>query len=63
MGASSFHVFGHLGKRLAGKQFAADATMKQAVTFWLQAPDGNFFYAGIQAFVVWWDRCLHVTRE
>jgi hypothetical protein len=28
MGASNFHLFGHVRKCLAGRQFAADATMK-----------------------------------
>jgi hypothetical protein len=37
--------------------------MKEAVTFWLQVHDDSFFYAGIQALVVWWDRHLHVTGE
>jgi hypothetical protein len=32
---SDFHLFGPLKKHLAGKRFAKDADMKQAVTYWL----------------------------
>jgi hypothetical protein len=35
---------------MADKRFAADADVKQAVT-WLQTLDTDFFYAGIQALV------------
>jgi hypothetical protein len=45
---SGFHLFG-LIKHLAGKWFAADINMKQAVTSWIQTFDTNFFYAGMQA--------------
>jgi hypothetical protein len=43
-----------LKKHLAGRRFATDADVKQAVTSWQQTLDINFFYAGIQAVVSWW---------
>jgi hypothetical protein len=36
---SNLNLFGLLKKALAGKQFAADARLKPAVTSWLQALD------------------------
>jgi hypothetical protein len=33
------------------KQFAADASVKQAVTSWLRTFDSDFFYAWIEALV------------
>jgi hypothetical protein len=44
---SDFNLFGLLKKHQAGKNFAADANIKQAVTSWLQTLDSSFFYAGI----------------
>jgi hypothetical protein len=49
MEPTDFHLFGLLKKHLAGKQFATDANVKQAVTSRLQLLDTNFFYTGIQA--------------
>jgi hypothetical protein len=43
-------------KHLAGKAYATDADVKQAVTSWLRKLDTNFFSAGIQAFVPQWDK-------
>jgi hypothetical protein len=45
---SDFHLFGPLKKQLAGKQFAKDADIKQAVT-WLQTLDTDFFYIKTKA--------------
>jgi hypothetical protein len=42
-------------KCLAGKEFATDANVKQAVTFWPQTFDNGFSYAVIQALVPWWN--------
>jgi hypothetical protein len=36
---------------LSGKQFAADADVKQDVTSWLHSPQTDFFYARMQAWV------------
>lgn len=45
-------------KCLAGKQFATECDVKQAVTFWLQTLDIHLCCAVIQALVSWWDECL-----
>jgi hypothetical protein len=46
-----FSLSGPVKKHLAGKQFATDTDMKQAVTSWLQTLDTNFFHIRIQALV------------
>jgi histone-lysine N-methyltransferase SETMAR len=55
---SDFHLFGPLKKQLGGRQFATDGEVQQAVMSWLQALDTDFFYAGIDALVYRWDKCL-----
>jgi hypothetical protein len=44
---SDFNLIELLKKHQAGKNFVADANIKQAVTSWLQILDSSFFYAGI----------------
>jgi histone-lysine N-methyltransferase SETMAR len=51
---SDFHLFGRLEKHLGGRRFPTDGEVQQAVMSWLQAPDTDFFYAG----VYWWDKCF-----
>jgi hypothetical protein len=46
------NLFGSPKKSLAGKQFATDTDIKQAITFWLQTLDTNFVHAEIQALVL-----------
>jgi hypothetical protein len=47
-----------LKKHLGGRRFATDGEVQQDVLPWLQALDTDFFYAGIDALVYWWDKCL-----
>jgi hypothetical protein len=47
-----------LKKHLGGRRFATDGEVQQAVMYWLQALDTDFFYAGIDALVYLWDKCL-----
>jgi hypothetical protein len=54
---SDFHLFGLLKKHLGGRRFTTDE-VQQAVTSWLQALDTDFFYAGRDALVYQWDKCL-----
>jgi hypothetical protein len=61
MRPSDFHVFGAVMKHLAGKHFATDSNMKQAVTSSLQTLDTSFLYIRIQALVLWWDKGLSVN--
>jgi hypothetical protein len=48
MGTSDFHLFVPLKKKMAEKRFAREASMKQAVTSWLETLDSDFFYARLQ---------------
>jgi hypothetical protein len=47
-----------LKKHLGGRQFTTDSEVQQAVVSWLQVLDTDFFYAGIDALVYRWDKCL-----
>jgi hypothetical protein len=47
-----------LKKHLGGRRFATDGEVQQAITSWLQAIDNDIFYAGTDALVYWWDKCL-----
>ena len=40
-----------------------DASMKQAVTSWLQTHHTDFLYTRIQALVPWWDRSVNVSGK
>lgn len=53
---SDLHPFGCRKKQLACKTFATDADVKQAVTSRLQIIDIDFFKAGLQALVSWWQK-------
>jgi hypothetical protein len=55
---SDFHLFGPLKKHLGGRRFATDGKVQQTVMSWLQALDTDFLYAGIDALVYRWDKCL-----
>jgi hypothetical protein len=50
---SDFHLFRFFKKYLAGKRFAKDAEVKQAVISWLglRTLEKDFFYAGMKALV------------
>jgi hypothetical protein len=39
--------YGSTNKQLAGKQFATDTNVKQAVTSWLHTPDNDFHFTRI----------------
>jgi len=53
---SDFNVFVTHMKHLAGKQFAVNTDLKQAVTFWLQTLGTDFCYTGIQNLVSWYKK-------
>jgi len=42
--------YGPINKHLAGKQFATDTDVKQAVTSWLQALDNDLHFTGYKPF-------------
>jgi len=60
---SDLHLFGSLKKHLAGKGFATDADVKQAVTSCLQTLDTYLFYAGTQVLVPRWVRYWNVIVD
>jgi len=60
---SDFNLFAPLKKHLAGKRFATDADVKQAVTSCLSTLNTNFFCGGIKALVPRRDRRLNVDGE
>jgi len=62
MGSSDIHLFGHLNKHLAGKQFATDANVKQAVTSYRHIIP-VFFYAEIQPSLLRWNKFLSVSDD
>jgi hypothetical protein len=43
---------------MSGSRLEKDAEMKQAVTFWLQTLDTDFFHASTKALVSQWQKCL-----
>ena len=47
MWPSDFQIYGPRKKHLAGKRFAADGGVKQAVASCLQTLDSDFFYGGM----------------
>jgi hypothetical protein len=55
---SDFRLFGPLKRHLGGRRFATNSEVQQVVMSWLQALDTDFFYAGIDALVYRWDKCL-----
>jgi hypothetical protein len=48
---------------MAGKRFATDAEVKQAVTTRKEAHHIGLFYTGAEALVLRWDRWLNVNGE
>ena len=60
--ASELHLFGHLKKHLAGRWFAADTDVEQAVTSRLQWLDISVIYARIQVLMPWWNRYVTVNH-
>jgi hypothetical protein len=62
MESSAIHLFVHLNKHLAGKQFATDANLKQVVTSCLQTYT-CFIYAKIHPSVLRWNKYLSASDD
>jgi hypothetical protein len=60
---SGLHLFGPFKKYVAGRRFATDADMTEAVTSWLQTLDTDFFCVRIQFLVSQWDRYFNVSGD
>jgi hypothetical protein len=63
MGCTDCQFSEPTNKHLAGKQFATDTDVKQAVTSWQQTLDNDLHYTGVQAFLSWWDKCLNISGD
>ena len=59
---SVVHLCGPLKNYLAGKRFATDADVKQAVTYWPQTRI-DLFHAVTQTLVLRWGKCLNVNGD
>ena len=55
---SDYHLFLHMKRFLAGKQFHSDAEVKTTVNNWLQQQAVDFFDTGIQKLVTRYNKCL-----
>ena len=60
-GSNDFRLFGAVKNHLTCKQLVADTDMKQAVASWLRIAGADLFWAGLQTFVPWWDKCFNVV--
>jgi len=60
---SDFSFFVLFRKYLANKWFATATDMKEVFISLLRTLDTNFFHTGIQALVLWWDKCLNVSGD
>jgi hypothetical protein len=55
--------FPSLKKQPAGQWYATDGDMHYTVVYWLQVLDSDFFHSGIDALVLWWDKCLNTHGD
>jgi len=55
---SDYHLFLHMKRFLAGKQFRSDAEVETTVNNWLQQQAVDFFDTGIQKLVTRYNKCL-----
>ena len=58
---SDFHLFGPL-KHLTGERFPDDA-LERAVCAWFRQQPQEFYAAGFQGLVKWWDKCLNLCED
>jgi hypothetical protein len=58
---SDSHLYRPHQKHLAGRQFAVDGDMKQAITSWMQTLGTRFFCTGMQTLVPQWGKCLNIN--
>jgi len=50
-------------RQMAGKYFATDPDVKQAVTSWLQTLNTSFFYARMYSLVLRWNKCINFNGD
>jgi len=57
------HLFGTLKQHLSGELFPDDVALQRAVCAWFQLQPQEFYAAGFQGLVKWWDRCLNLYGD
>jgi hypothetical protein len=55
---SDFHLFLHLKKHLAGKNFDDDDEVQEVVMTWFKGQAADFYDSGIQKLVLKLNKCL-----
>jgi hypothetical protein len=56
-------LFEPIKRQKAGKYFATDPDVKEAVTSWLQTLNTSFFYARMYPLVLGWNKCINVNGD
>ena len=59
---SDFHLFGPLKQHISGERFPDDEAVERAVRAWFQQQTKEFYAAGFQGLVKWWEKCLNLYR-
>jgi len=60
---SDFQLFGPLKHHLSGERFPDDDAVERAVCAWFRQQPKEFYAAGFQGLVKWWDKCLNLYRD
>jgi hypothetical protein len=59
----NFHLFLHLKKHFAGKNFDDDDEVQEEVMTWFKGQAADFYDSGIQKLVPRLNKCLHKTGD
>ena len=60
---SDFHLFLHLKKHLAGKEFNDDDEVQEVVMTWFKGQAADFYDSGIQKLVPRLNKCMDNAGE
>ena len=60
---SDFHLFGPLKQHLSGEHFPGDDAVERAACAWFWQQPHEFYAAGFQGLVKWWDKCLNLYGD
>ena len=58
-----FHLFGPLKHHISGERFPDDDVVERAVRAWFRQQPKEFYAAGFQGLVKWWDKCLNLYGD
>jgi len=56
-------LFGPLKQHISGERFPDDEAVERAVCVWFQQQTKEFYAAGFQGLVKWWDKCLNLYGD